>query len=135
MAKAPSDFGGYVANGEFAASLSNVEQFVRGLGTFVSAKLDEIPAENGERRPVLRLVGLMLLSTVLQFMSIIVERNIANEQASANDQLPTVMLHKLVKYRQSQFCATVCKHILRLQAAKSLGYGLSRHFNSGGRFV
>lgn len=65
MAKAPSDFGGHVANGEFAAPLSNVEQFVRGLGTFLSAKLDEIPAENGERLPVLRLVGLMLLSTAL----------------------------------------------------------------------
>ncbi|KAH6587745.1 hypothetical protein BASA50_011136 [Batrachochytrium salamandrivorans] len=118
MAEAAADSGGHVATGEFAAPLSNVEQFVRGLGTFVSAKLDEIPAENGTRLHVLRLVGLAFLSAALQLMSIRVERNSANEQAAANDQLPPVMPHELVKYKRSQFCATVCKHILRLQAAK-----------------
>ncbi|KAH6561878.1 hypothetical protein BASA60_011317 [Batrachochytrium salamandrivorans] len=118
MAEETADSGGHVATGEFAAPLSNVEQFVRGLGTFVSAKLDEIPAENGARLHVLRLVGLAFLSAALQLMSIRVERNSANEQVAANDQLSPVMPHELVKYRRSQFCATVCKHILRLQAAK-----------------
>ncbi|OAE31332.1 hypothetical protein AXG93_4510s1060 [Marchantia polymorpha subsp. ruderalis] len=54
----------------------------------------------------------------LQLMSITVERNSANEQAFANDQLPPVMPHELVKYMQSQFYAIVRKHILQLQAAK-----------------
>ncbi|KAH9269624.1 hypothetical protein BASA83_008279 [Batrachochytrium salamandrivorans] len=95
MAEEAADSGGHVATGEFAAPLSNVEQFVRGLGTFVSAKLDEIPAENGARLHVLRLVGLAFLSAALQLMSIRVERNSANEQAAANDQLPPVMPHEL----------------------------------------
>ncbi|KAH6563213.1 hypothetical protein BASA60_010803 [Batrachochytrium salamandrivorans] len=97
MAEETADSGGHVATGEFAAPLSNVEQFVRGLGTFVSAKLDEIPAENGARLHVIRLVGLAFLSAALQLMSIRVERNSANEQAAANDQLPPVMPHELVK--------------------------------------
>ncbi|OAE28853.1 hypothetical protein AXG93_684s1320 [Marchantia polymorpha subsp. ruderalis] len=103
---------------EFAAPLSSVEQFVRGLGTFVSLKLDEITSKNGARHHVLGLVGSALLSAALQLTSITAEQNCVKEQAVANDQLPPVMPHELVKYGQSQFCVTVRKHVLQLHATK-----------------
>ncbi|OAE32759.1 hypothetical protein AXG93_3556s1090 [Marchantia polymorpha subsp. ruderalis] len=118
MAEATADYSGNVATGEFATPLSNVEQFVRSLGTFMSAKFDKNSAEKGAQLHVLRLVSLAFLSTALQLMSITIERNNANKQAFANDQLSPLMLHELVKYMQLQFCVTVSKHILQLQAAK-----------------
>ncbi|KAH8933356.1 hypothetical protein BDL97_18G026700, partial [Sphagnum fallax] len=83
MTEAAAGSGGLISTGEFAAPLSGVEQFVRGLGTFVSLKLDEIPSENGARH---------------HLTSITARRN------CANDQLPPVMPHELVKYGRSQFC-------------------------------
>lgn len=71
-----------------------------------------------ERRATSRSDSLAFLLAALQLMSITVERNSANEQAFANDLLPPVMPHELVKYMQSQFYAIVRKHILQLQAAK-----------------
>jgi len=65
MTEAAAGSGGLISTGEFAAPLSGVEQFVRGLGTFVSLKLDEIPSENGARHHVLRLVGSTFLSVAL----------------------------------------------------------------------
>ncbi len=53
MTEAAAGSGGLISTGEFAAPLSSVEQFVRGLRTFVSLKLDEIPSENGARHHVL----------------------------------------------------------------------------------
>ncbi len=47
MTEAAVGSSGLISTGEFAAPLSSVEQFVRGLGMFVSLKLDEIPSENG----------------------------------------------------------------------------------------
>lgn len=61
--------------------------------------LDEIPSENNARLRVLRLVGFAFLSMALQLMSITVERNSVNEQASTNDQLPLFMPQELVKYK------------------------------------
>ncbi|PXF42326.1 hypothetical protein BWQ96_07961 [Gracilariopsis chorda] len=104
--------------GSFAARIADVEQFVRGVGSLVSSKLDEIPTENGTRLHALQLIGSASLSAVVQLTSITVERNAANEQASTSDQLPPVMPHELVKYSRSQFCSTVRKHILRMQAPK-----------------
>ncbi|KAH8944818.1 hypothetical protein BDL97_12G005300 [Sphagnum fallax] len=89
MTEAAAGSSGLISTGEFAAPLSSVEQFVRGLGMFVSLKLDEIPSENGARH---------------HLTSITARRNCANEQAAANDQLPPVMPHELVKYGRSQFC-------------------------------
>jgi len=85
MIEAAAGSGGIISTGEFAAPFSSVEQFVRGLGTFVSLKLDEIPSENGARHHVLRLVGSTFLSVALQLTSITTRRNCANEQAAAND--------------------------------------------------
>ncbi|BBN00789.1 hypothetical protein Mp_2g02130 [Marchantia polymorpha subsp. ruderalis] len=108
--EASAGSGGLISTREFAAPLSSVEQFVRGLGTFVSLKLDEITSKNGARHHVLGLVGSALLSAALQLTSITAEQNCVKEQAVANDQLPPVMPHELVKYGQSQFCVTVRKH-------------------------
>lgn len=112
MTKTSASFDVHVVTGKFATPFSNVELFVWDLGTFVSTKLDKIPAENSVRLHVLQLVGLLLLSLALQLMSITVKRNNASEKASVNDQFPSVMPHELVKYRRSPFCATVRKHIL-----------------------
>ncbi|PXF40384.1 hypothetical protein BWQ96_09902 [Gracilariopsis chorda] len=109
--------GGVVTVGSFAARIADVKQFVCGHGSFVSSKLDEIPTENGALHHALQLIGAAFLSAAAQLTSITVERNAGNEQASTSDQLPPVMPHELVKHSRSQFCSTVCKHILRLQAA------------------
>jgi len=65
MTEAAAGSSGLISTGEFAAPLSSVEQFVRGLGTFVSLKLEKIPSENGAQHHVLRLVSSTFLSAAL----------------------------------------------------------------------
>ena len=118
MAQVTAESGGLVVVDTFAAPVASIELFIRGLGTFVSSKLDEVPSEDGVRLQLIKLVSTMFMSAAYQLTLITVERNEANERASPADQLPPVMPHELAKYSRADFCATVRKHILRLRAAK-----------------
>ena len=77
---------------------------------------------DGEKdKPVLALSSLLVRCSFQprpKLTSITAERNAANERASRSDQLPPVMPHELVKYSRAEFCGTVRKHVLRLEAAK-----------------
>lgn len=110
-------FGGLISVEVYSAQLSCVDEFLRGLGSFVTSNLDAVPSENGEWHHVIRLIGTAFLSAASQLTSITAKQNCANEQAIDNDQLPPVMPYKLATYMRPQFCAVVSKHILRLQQA------------------
>lgn len=118
MAEAAADPGGHVTIDFFAPSIPNEEQLVRGIGTFVFIQLDEVPTENGARLHVFQLVCAAFSSAASGLTLIAVERDSTNERAAANDQLPPVLSHELIKCSRNQFRFIACKHILRLQAAK-----------------
>lgn len=118
MAVAAAFFGKFVAIDSFAAPISNVQQFLRGLESFVSASLEAISAKTGARLHILVLLGSAFLSAASQLSLITVERDSDNERVFFNDQLSAVTPHNLLQYSQSKIRATVCKYILRLQAAK-----------------
>lgn len=86
MAETTAGFGDHVTTKLFAASISNVEQFVMRLETFVSSKLDENPTENGARHHALSLFGAAILSAASQLALINVKLISPSKQADATDQ-------------------------------------------------
>lgn len=97
MIETAADFAGHVAIGLLAEPISNVENFVRGLASFSSTKLDETLTENGARLYALQFVCAGLFLAAFQVTFITVEQSSANERANATNPLPPVMPHELVK--------------------------------------
>lgn len=135
MAQASIESGGIITVESFAAPVSSVEQFIRGLGSFVSTKLDQVSSEDGSRLHLIKLIGSAFLYAAHQLTLITVERDSANERAADSDKLPPVMPYQLAKYSRAEFCATVRKHVLRLQAAKFSAEQIEAIEEEHGEFV
>lgn len=78
MVQMTAESGGLVVFNTFATPVASIEQFIRGLGTFVSSKLDEVPSENGVRLQLIKLVGTVFMSAAYQPTLITTKRNEAN---------------------------------------------------------
>ena len=87
MAQASIESGGIITVESFAAPVSSVEQFIRGLGSFVSTKLDQVSSVDGSRLHLIKLIGSAFLYAAHQLTLIItVERDSANERAADSDK-------------------------------------------------
>ena len=111
----PADFD-IIMIGKFKTTRHKVEEFIRGLGSFVNTQFEQVSVNN--RPALLDLIGQMFLEAATRLQKIVVERNSNNEQVDESDLLPPVMPHELVKYSGVSFCSVVRKQTRRLEAAQ-----------------
>ena len=97
----------YIIIDRFKTTRHKVEEFIRGLGSFVNTQFEQISVNN--RPGLLDLIGQMFLEAATRLQKIVVERNSNNEQVDESDLLPPVMPHELVKYSGVSFCSVVRK--------------------------
>ena len=111
----PADFD-IIMIGKFKKTRHKVEEFIRGLGSFVNTQFEQVSVKN--RPALLDLIVQMFLEAATRLQKIVVERNSNNEQVDEPDILPPVTPRELVKYSGVSFCSVVRKQTERLEAAQ-----------------